>query len=151
MSDRPIFTYQTRLKLESGQSDELSAYAGLHGKAERSLFAALQAGGTINDLKRDFQKRFGLTARQFNALRVGLDGKIASIKARRPELLAESAARIARAEKVIAKLEKRSAGSNKLHQKKRRLATIQARRAAMQADQATGQVRLCFGSKRRKR
>ncbi len=148
MSDRPIFTYQTRLKLESGQSDELSAYAGLHGKAERCLFAALQAGGTINDLKRDFQKRFGLTARQFNALRVGLDGKIASIKARRPELLAESAARIARAEKVIAKLEKRSAGSNKLHQKKRRLATIQARRAAMQADQATGQVRLCFGSKR---
>jgi hypothetical protein len=37
---------------------------------------------SINELKREFQPKFGITARQFNAVRVGLEGKIDSIKAR---------------------------------------------------------------------
>ncbi len=148
MSDRPVFTYQTRLELDAGQTKLLDAYAELHGRAECSLFAALRAGQSINDLKRAFLPRFGLTARQFNALRVGLEGKIASIKERRPELIAEAGQRVRKAESVIARLSARAPGSNKLHQKKRRLATLKARRAALEADQAAGAVRLCFGSKR---
>lgn len=148
MTERPIFTFQTRLALSTEHSDALEAYAALHGRAERSLFAALQSGGTLNTLKRDFQKRFGLTARQFNAIRAGVDGKIASIKELRPELLAEAATRIKQAEKVISKLESRAPGTTKLHQKKRRLATLKARHTAMQADHEAGRVRLCFGSKR---
>jgi len=148
MSDRPVFTYQTRLVLDATQASILDAYAELHGRAERTLFAALRAGNPVNELKREFLPRFGLTARQFNALRVGLDGKIASIKERRPELIAEAKSRIKKAESVIAKLSGRAPGSNKLHQKKRRLATLKARCAAMEADQAAGAVRLCFGSKR---
>ncbi len=148
MRDRPVFSYQTRLKLDAAQTRLLDAYAELHGRAERSLFAALRAGQSINDLKRAFLPRFGLTARQFNAIRVGLEGKIASIKERRPELIAEAKSRIKKAESVIAKLSDRASGSNKLHQKKRRLATLKARCAAMEADQAAGAVRLCFGSKR---
>ena len=148
MSDHPVFTYQTRLELDAGQTKLLDAYAELHGRAECSLFAALRAGQSINDLKRAFLPRFGLTARQFNALRVGLEGKIASIKERRPELIAEAGQRVRKAESVIARLSARAPGSNKLHQKKRRLATLKARRAALEADQAAGAVRLCFGSKR---
>ena len=45
MSDRPIFTYQTRFVLDDGQTAVLDAYAKLYGRAERSLFAAMQAGG----------------------------------------------------------------------------------------------------------
>lgn len=146
MTDRPVFTFQARLP--SAVDAVLSAYAELFGKAERSLFAALQADRSLNDLKREFQPRFGITARQFNAVRVGLDGKIASIKARRPELIDESKTRIAKAERVIRKLAQNAAGSNKLRQKKRRLITLKSRLAKMESDHESGKVRLCFGSKK---
>lgn len=148
MSDRPIFTYQTRPALDQAQVCALDAYAQLDGKAERSLFATSQAGGALNDIKREFQPRFGISSRQFNAMRIGLDGKIASIKERRPELIGEAETRIKKASKVIKNLESRASGTNKLHQKKRRLVMMQSRLAAMKADHAAGTVRLCFGSKK---
>ncbi|WP_415838176.1 IS200/IS605 family accessory protein TnpB-related protein, partial [Polaromonas hydrogenivorans] len=148
MSERPVFTYQTRPALDAAQAVALDAYAELYGRAERSLFAALQAGGKLNDLKRDFLPRFGITARQFNALRIGLEGKIDSIKERRPELIAEAQARIKKALKVIARLTGKAPGSDKLHQKKRRLVLMQSRLSAMQADHESGKTRLCFGSKK---
>lgn len=148
MSERPIFTYHTRPVLDAAQSGALDAYAELYGRAERSLFAALRAGHALNDLKREFLPRFGISGRQFNAMRVGLDGKIASIKERRPELIAEAEARIKKAAKVIQHLEVKAPGSNKLHHKRRRLVTMQARLAAMKSDQATGTVRLCFGRRK---
>ncbi|MEW5891179.1 MAG: IS200/IS605 family accessory protein TnpB-related protein, partial [Pseudomonadota bacterium] len=154
----------------------LEAYAALFGRAERSLFAALQAAGDrdANALKRDFQREFGLTARQYNAIRVGLEGRIASIKERRPELLAEGGQRIARAKKVIARIkadlrdpaaalkagrrvtplspvdrqEVIAKAESKLHQKKRRLAILEARHGRLALDHQHGIIRLCFGSKR---
>lgn len=149
MSERPIFTYQTRPILDDGQAAVLDAYAELYGRAERSLYAAMQAGGKLNDLKRYFLPRFGITARQFNAVRIGLDGKIDSIKQRRPDLIIEVQAKIKKATKVIARLTaKKTARTDKLHQKKRRLCMLQARLSNMQADQAADKVRLCFGSKK---
>ncbi|MBK7000075.1 MAG: IS200/IS605 family accessory protein TnpB-related protein [Rhodoferax sp.] len=154
MSERPILakpqvrTYQTRPDLTPEQAAILDAYADLYGQAERSLFAAIQAGDSLNDLKREFLPKFDITARQFNAMRVGLEGKIDSIKERRPELIAEAEKRIRKAEKVVAKLENKAPGSNKLHQKKRRLKNLHDRLVALKADQETGAVRLCFGSKK---
>jgi IS605 OrfB family transposase len=148
MSDRQVFSYQTRLVLDAARASVFDAYAELYGRAERTLFAALCAGRSVNELKREFLPRFGLTARQFNAIRVGLEGKITSIRQRRPDLIAEAKSRIKKTESVIAKLSARAPGTNKLHQKKRRMATLKARCAAMEADQAAGTVRLCFGSKR---
>jgi len=148
MAERAVFTYQTRLALDAAQASLLDAYAALYGQAERSLFAALCAGRAVNELKREFLPRFGLTARQFNAIRGGLEGKIESIKRRQPELIAQAKQRIQKAESVIAKLSARAAGSSKLHQKKRRLSTLKARCASMESDHASGKVRLCFGSKR---
>jgi len=142
------FTYQTRLVLAPEQDAALDAYAELHGRAERALFAAMQAGHWPADLKATYLLEYGLTARQFNAIRIGLEGKIASIMERRPQLIAEAQERIARTEKVVAKLEKVAPGTRKLHQKKRRLATGRARLAALQADEAAGKVRLCFGGRK---
>ncbi len=148
MSERPIFTFQTRLWLTESQAMAMDAYASLYGKVERSLFAAMRAGGSLNDLKREFLPKFGITARQFNAVRVGLEGKIDSIKARRPELIVELQSRIKKAEKVVAVLTLRPTQAAKLHQKKRRLNTLQTKLEAMQADHKSGVVRLCFGSKK---
>lgn len=149
MSARPIFAYQARLPHDLAADAVLSAYAALHGRAERSLFAAMQKPGfDANATKREFLQRFGLTSRQYNAIRIGLDGMIASIKERRPGLITEAETRIKRAQKVIAKLETRSPGTNNLHQKKRRLATLQARCSTMKTDRAAGAIRLCFGSRK---
>ena len=148
MSECPIFTFQTRLSLSEPQALALDAYACLYGKVERSLFAAMQTDATLNDLKREFLPKFGITARQFNAVRVGLEGKIDSIKARRPELIAELQSRIKKAQKVIAVLALRPSKAAKLHQKKRRLHILQIKLEAMQADQKAAKVRLCFGSKK---
>ena len=148
MTDRPIFTYQTRLVLDADQDAQMADYAALYGQSERRLFAALRAGGSLNTIKRTFLKRFGLTARQFNALRVGLDGKIAAIQERRPQLIVEVETRIKKAQKVIAKMTKRTPGSKTLHEKKRQLAILKARCAALKADHKAGVVRLCFGSKK---
>lgn len=145
---RPIFTFQTRLALGEAQAAALDAYAGLYGKVERSLFAAMQTDASLNDLKREFLSRFGITARQFNAARVGLEGKIDSIKARRPELIAELLSRIKKALKVVAVLSIQPTQAAKLHQKRRRLHILQTKLDAMQADHKAGSVRLCFGSRK---
>ena len=148
MTEAGHFTYQTRIRAPSATTDLLDAYAALFGTVERSLFAAYQARTPINDCKRDFQRRFGITARQFNAVRVGLDGKIAAITERRPELIGEAHTRIKSLDKTIKALMKKRPGSQALHQKKRRHAMLMARLARLQADQDAGAVRLCFGSKR---
>jgi hypothetical protein len=144
----PVFTYQTRLDLAPGQEKVLDAFAELFGRVERSLFAALQIGKSITDIKREFLGKFGITARQFNAIAAGLKGKIVSVKERRPGLIQEAKERIRKAKKIIGKLEKRSPGSEKLHQKKRRLHLLEQRLEAMQADQESGIVRICFGSRK---
>lgn len=173
-----VATYQTRLLLTSEQVGLLDRYAALYGRAQRSLFAARQRPGfDANAAKRDFCVRFGLTARQYNALRMELDGKVDSILERRKGLLDESAQRIARAEKLVAKLkqqivdlsnpqaafksgrwmrtmtdaqrlERIAAIKARLHQKQRRLKILQDRRAAMDRDARAGRVRLCFGSRK---
>jgi len=148
MSERLIFAFQTRMALDVAQNNALDSYAGLYSKVERSLFAAMQTDASINELKREFLPKFGITARQFNAVRVGLEGKIDSIKARRPELIAELQSRIKKAQKVVSVLALRPTQAAKLHQKKRRLHILQTKLDAMQADHKAGKVRLCFGSKK---
>lgn len=139
-----IRTYQTRLHLTVEQEAQITAYAELYGRVERTLFARLAAGDNINHLKQSLQKRFGITARQFNAVHSGLKGKIDSIKSRRPELIDDLARRIKRAKQVL----KQVANPAVCHQKKRRLAILEHKLAALKADRSSGTVRLCFGSKK---
>src|SRR5918993_1291616 len=109
---RPVFTYQTRLRLTPEQDGALATWAELMGRAERQLEARIDA-----------------------------------IKERRTGLLEESETRLARARRLLAKLDRTGASANKLHGKRRRLATLEARHARLRADEASDTVRLCFGSK----
>jgi hypothetical protein len=178
MSEGSVFTYQTRLESSEALDSALDAYAQLYGRTERSLFAAKQKPNFDgNSAKREFQKAFELNARQYNAIRAGLDGKIASISQRRPELIREQEHRISRAIKAIERMQLKlqdlldpevafkarrvvktltAVQSQKLiqnlratlHQKKRHLATLQDRLAPMKEDDASDTTRLCFGSKK---
>ena len=75
---------------------------------------------------------------------MGLDGKIRSNRERRPGIIQELDLRAAKARKATGKIR----NPEKLHQKKRRLASLEQRLAAMKADHNAGTVRLCFGSRK---
>src|SRR5512135_3435903 len=80
---KELRTYQCRIAIGKTGDEFLSAYAALYGKAERTFFTKLQSGGDLTGLKREFLPKFGITARQFNALASEVKGKIQSIKERR--------------------------------------------------------------------
>lgn len=146
--ENPIYTYQTRVAVATEPDLALQDYARLFGQVERKLFSDLAAGEKANDQKAEFQKRYEITARQYNAISFELQGKIAAIRELQPQHVADAKARIKKAEKLIVRMEKTQRGSNKLHQKKRRLINLYTRLKAMEADIAAGKVRLCFGSKK---
>lgn len=158
-SPKPQRTYQGRLKdLPADVSTLLDDYADLHGRVERALFADMAKGVKPASIKSDYLHRFGISARQFNAVSSSVKGKIAAIKERRPGLIQEKKARIKKATKAIKSLERRLARAedaaerhklrSTIHQKRRRLQTLRDELAAMEADQRAGIVRLCFGSRK---
>ena len=145
-------TYQTRISDYGGVNRSagdaaLAACAALYGRVQRKLFADVAAGSSAASLKGAYLKRYGIPARMFNAVRVSLEGKVASVRgtmALRRESLQR---RISRAEREITKAGRRGR-RDQVHQKKRRLANLRVRLAALEGDIAEGRVRLCFGSKR---
>ena len=152
------FTYQARVPVDAGAAAALDAYAELFGRVERTLFAQSTAQGVKPEkLKNEYLKRFGITARQFNAVRIGLDGKTDSVKERRTGLIDEAKTRLKKAQATLKKLgtapksetpEARVKRLGKLHQKTRSAITMAARLESMQADHKAGRVRIAFGSRR---
>jgi IS605 OrfB family transposase len=136
-------TYQTRMDVVPEQDILLSQYASVYSQAERTLFAKLQAGDKTN-LKHSFQQRFGLTARQFNALHAELTGKVAAVRAMQQSRGEDLKQRIAKAKRVI----KKTSDPFVRHQKKRRLAMLQDKLKRIQTDKEHHKIRLCFGSKK---
>ena len=114
------------------------------GKIERTLFADLQRGKEATHLKSQYIKRFEITARQFNSLRVQLEGKIASIKELRKSHITELSQRIDSLEKKIPKIK----SDHTRHQKNRRLSQLKETLCSLKEDEASGKVRICFGSRK---
>ena len=83
----------------------------------------------------------------FNAVRVSLEGKVASVEEQQRLRSDSLRRRIARAEQQIADAAERGR-LDQVHQRKRRLANLRHRLAELEADIAAGRVRLCCGSTR---
>ena len=148
----PTATYQTRIRDYSGKERAvgdaaLTAYAGLYGQVQRKLFAQVAAGRPAVSLKNEYLGRFGIPARMFNAVRVSLEGKVASVKEQQKLRLDSLGRRIDRAEGRIADAAQRGRW-DQVHQKGRRLSNLRSRLAGLQDDIEAERVRLCFGSKR---
>lgn len=147
-STLPTFTYQTRIILPMESELILDACASYFSMVERKLFAEIAAGKKASELKSSYLTRFGLTARQFNAIRVQVEGKISSIKERRASLIEEMKLRISKLDKKIHQLRKQKNKIEIIHQKKRRRFNLQCKLDKQIADHEKGKVRLCFGSKK---
>ena len=146
------FTYQDRIRSFSdvgpvkGDS-ALSAYAELYGHIERILFARFSADVSLTSLKNSFLIKYRIPARVFNSLKVSLEGRISAVRESMARHIESLKTRIKRAEVQIAAAIERGS-LNAAHQKKRRLAILAGRLAAVLVDKDSGQVRLCFGSKK---
>src|SRR5215472_11395679 len=108
----------------------------------------MQKGADANRLKSDYLVRFAITARQFNAVRIQLQGKIDAIRKLLPVQIEHLRTKIGKAKKVVSRLSKHLPGSHQLHQKRRRLARLEHRLQQREAERKANQVSLCFGSKK---
>ena len=154
-----------------------SSIAGLFAQAEHALYVDQYVRGRpVTECKQEYLREFGLTARQFNAAAANLRGKVEAAKEAQKLHIDQIKGAIAAAEKAVKKAErglaklgkqsvKKSAVAKggvhdaetaerkrrlcfRIHQKKRRLATLRLRLAAVEADRKAGRVCLCFGGKR---
>lgn len=144
----PVFTYHTRVQVTPEQDHLLRDYASLFGRVERSLYAELEKGKDARQLKTEYLVRFAITARQFNAVNIQLQGKIQGLREQLPVGIDNLKRRIGKAKKVLAKLAKQLPGSALLHQKRRRLANLEQRLERLRSDQQSGRTHICFGTKK---
>ena len=146
--------------------DALDAMGDGYGLIKRTLFKdSIRSGKKPVTFKNEYLQRFGITARQFNAVRYDLDGNIASARevlTNRIDALErriKSGSRwLKKAQDSISDIHRDAflCGPDKaetirklrfsIHHKKRNLAALIAKLAALKADQAAGRVRICFGS-----
>ncbi len=153
-------TYQTRVP------DSLLPFCERMGilmsEVERCLYQELKSGTKVAKAKRYFQVRFGINARQFNAVHAVLKGKVKSRQECHKRQINELKSRISDAKKRIKKLLKqlknapdacsiRRKGSTikqnirfQLHQKKRRLTSLETKLAKLKDSQPT----IIFGGRK---
>jgi hypothetical protein len=91
---RHVFTYQTRVLVTSEQDKMLREYAVRFGRVERTLYRDLRKGEDANRLKSVYLVRFAITAGQFNAVRIQLQGKVEAIRRQLPLQVANLKRRI---------------------------------------------------------
>lgn len=148
MRSEMTLTYQTRLFLDEKQEEILQKCACLLGSVERALYAEVSKGKKAASCKSDFLKRYRITARQFNACRVSVEGKIAAYKASQEQAIVNLKQQINSIDKQIQRLEKQPSKSLALHQKKRRRNILSHRLSVKEEDHKQGRVHLCFGGKK---
>ena len=145
-------TWQTRISDFAGMGRTtgdglLSAYTELYCRIQRKLFAEVSAGRSALSLKQEYLRRYRIPGRMFNAIRVSLEGKVASVREQQLVRRDDLQRRIAQAQKQIAQAGP-TALEDWLHQKKRRLGNLNTKLEKLESDIESGRIRLCFGSRR---
>jgi IS605 OrfB family transposase len=148
MKSKMTFTYQTRLPLVEDGIEILSQYAQLFNTVEHSLYAEVARGKSTVACKNDFLRKYGITARQFNACRVSLEGKISACRVSQEQAVISLQQNIKTLDGQIQRLEKKPSKHLVLHQKKRRKGILLNRLSSIENDLKAKRVSLCFGGRR---
>jgi len=119
-------------------SAPLEAYASLMAQVKHKLFADFRKGKDVSSLKSSYLTQYGITARQFNALRVEVEGKIGSIKERQKQLIEEKKEQLASLKKKLPRIKNKEI----LHQKKKRFAKLQSQLEKLQTAQKEDRISL---------
>lgn len=136
MSKASISTFQTRIDSHPA----LQAYADRYNLVEHKLYAQILASKKPSKLKSAFQVKYGITARQFNAVERNLRGKISSVQELRKDHKKETKYRIKDCKRKLEYAKDRF----KQHNLKRRLHILETRLARLEQPAKS----LCFGSRK---
>jgi len=146
-------TFQTRPDLPEPVAALFDRWGELYGQIERKLFAEYCASGysaeAINKLKPTICAKFGITARQFNAIWALLKGKIRSKQEVDKLALADVRSDLKGVRASLRRLDKQKTPLNAKQRrvregKKRRLTRLERREREL----SSGHVKLCFGSRK---
>lgn len=138
-----VFTYQTRLLLQGEGDLILGEYASIYGRIERSLFEDRKRQD-LNLIKESYLVCFDITARQFNAIRVSLDGKYESAKQ----------SLIAHIELLKEKIDRRAKKHPKIrdpltkHEEGQTIVRMQDQLKMLQEKLNKDDITLCFGGRK---
>jgi IS605 OrfB family transposase len=144
----------------------LSDLGILYGRIKRTLFRdCMRTGKTAMEFKNAYLVKYGITARQFNAVRFDLDGIISSVKEINKLRIKDLEEKITGINKWLANKEnkilkigkdsklkspEKKAATEKLRfaieNKKIKLTNVKKKLARLRHDQDSGKVRICFGS-----
>jgi len=168
------FTAQTLLPDVSYRETRRSLYNALddmgdrYGHIKRSLFRdSIRSGNKPVTFKNGYLVKYGITARQFNAIRYDLDGNISSavetlklriinledkiksvkrwIKTKENEIVdIHGKEKLREYEKTSSIKSLRFA----IHNKNRKLHLLEEKRITLKEDLSKGRIRICFGSKK---
>jgi IS605 OrfB family transposase len=147
-TENRMFTYKTYLKLGGNDFPVLNATASLLSQISRSLFHDITSGKEISLLKKEYLLRFGITARQFNSCRVGVEGIIKSQTELMKQRVQDLAADIEYLEKSIKTLSLKQKNRLKIQSKRKRLIRLNHKLVKVKDDLKKGKCRLCFGGKK---
>ncbi|MBC7597880.1 MAG: transposase [Polaromonas sp.] len=162
-------SFQTRLTLAPVVDQCFDAFGALFGSVERTLYADIARGRKAHDLKSFYCAEYGLSARQFNGLRIQLEGKISStvelLKLRKTELKRHIDATKRFLKKLATSLETQSKAAKKarpspamikqcvkwrdqVFNKTRRLESLQQKFDQVMVRLKAGVPGICFGSRK---
>lgn len=151
-------TFEGRIEDESS-SPVLEAIAAHLGHAERHLFVDRYVRRRpLTALKREYIARFGITARQFNAIAEDLQGRVRASRSAVVQRVRRLRERISHLRRLLRKRKKRLAKEEDserrgrlrflLHQKKRHLRALEQRLDFLQEETVRSVPGVCFGSRR---
>jgi IS605 OrfB family transposase len=144
MNESKNFTYQARISSSEQQKQVLGACANLCGSVERHLFEDLNKNLPINSLKRSYLIEHRITARQFNACRVSVEGKISGAQECRAGQISQLKEKIGSLEKKILKIKNKKIR----HHKNRSLISMRLRLEKLEQAHKEGPVSICFGGRK---
>ncbi len=141
----------------------LSPFGDVFGQATRWAFREIHIKGRpVAAVKKEAQRRFGITARQFNGVRFDLDQAVGAWRGTLEHRISTLTDRIEKVAEKIAAIQRRLSDPHpkrpltkrlkerlefELHQKRRHLQTCRDRKASALAELKAGRPRLCFGGR----
>ena len=144
--EEKCFSYQT--VIEPGEINPLFETARHLSYVERCLFADYCRGKPLSSLKNEYLEKYQITSRHFNAMRMQLEGKIASTAALRDLQIDDLRILIPKIEKEIGQLENKKNKEEILWIKKQKLQRKKNQLSNLESDKELGKVRMCFGTKK---
>lgn len=149
--ERTIHTGETRVAMPDRIDRQICSCARLFCRVKHSLLAAFSAGKVIRSVKSEYLKRFGITARYFNAACVELEGSIASAKELQKMRVSSLRQAIEQVEDRIKRLQSKNSpiARQQLYGKRHRLCKLETKLSRFTSDLEKGRVRICFGGKKR--